>query len=120
VLLAVEQHGATTLADFYTRQLAAYLEQPRSFWFWLMPDTQMRRRMTRELAGLNRYLTDQEQEVAERLFRTIRVKDELDYQHALQWMLKMWLFVHLALSYALLLCVIGHIILVHAFHGGWR
>lgn len=120
ILQGAERFGSTTLADFYHRHLAAYIEQPRGVVFCLLPNTRMRRTVTQELASLNRYLSEQERDLANELFRAIRKKDELDYQHALQWTLKSWLVVHLMLSYALLTCIGWHVVMAHAFHGGWR
>ena len=48
----------------------------------------------------------------------VRQKDGLDYHRALQRALKLWLFVHLPFTYALMLFTLFHIVLVFAFSGG--
>ncbi|MCA9241504.1 MAG: hypothetical protein KDA37_14945, partial [Planctomycetales bacterium] len=120
ILKAVQEHGSSTLANFYQQRLDAYFDTRRNLRFLLFPTPTARRRVMSDLAGVQRYLTDTERQVSEQLFHLIRKKDELDYQYALQLLLKMWLFIHLTLSYSLSVFVAWHVILTHAFHGGWR
>ena len=44
-------------------------------------------------------------------------KDQLDFHQAMQGLLKGWLFVHIPLTYALLLFALVHLVLVYAFSG---
>jgi hypothetical protein len=44
----------------------------------------------------------------------------LDYHQSLQFTLKIWLFVHLPLTYSLMIFTLLHIVLVLAFSGGAR
>jgi hypothetical protein len=44
----------------------------------------------------------------------------LDYHRALQLALKLWLFVHIPLTYGLLIFTALHIVLVFGFSGGAR
>jgi hypothetical protein len=48
----------------------------------------------------------------------IRRKDDLDFHEARQGLLKLWLFVHIGLTCALVLGATLHGILAHAFDGG--
>jgi peptidoglycan biosynthesis protein MviN/MurJ (putative lipid II flippase) len=50
----------------------------------------------------------------------VRQKDGLDYHHSLQLTLKLWLFVHIPLTYGLLIFSFVHIVLVYAYSGGAR
>ena len=63
-------------------------------------------------------LSDQEQAACERLFALVRRKDDLDFHEARQRLLKLWLFVHIGLTYALVLLALLHGLLAHAFRGG--
>jgi hypothetical protein len=118
VLQSVTDSGATTLADFYTARLYDYFERPRGTWYLLRPTTAKRRALMREMRDVRRYLSDGEQTACERLFALIRRKDDLDFHAARQALLKLWLFVHIGLTCALVLTAILHGILAHAFHGG--
>jgi hypothetical protein len=67
---------------------------------------------------LRRYLSEQEQTGCERLFGLLRRKDDLDFQSARQNALKLWLFAHIGLTYALVVLALLHWLLAHAFQGG--
>lgn len=120
VLQAVGTHGTITLADFYQQHLGNYFERSRSLIFFVRPSTMVKRKLMADLVSIQRYLSDDERRACDQLFHLIRKKDDLDYHFALQLMLKLWLFVHLALSYSLLLVLAVHVLVVHAFHGGWQ
>jgi hypothetical protein len=118
VLRSVTEADQTTLSDFYTRRLARFFAEPRNFWLHLFQSQRPRRRLLAELADLDRYLDPAEREIAADLRDLVEVKDDLDYHHALQATLKGWLFVHLPLTYGLLLVGAVHVVVVHAFRGG--
>jgi hypothetical protein len=73
-----------------------------------------------ELDDLRRFATEQERATLEKLAALVRQKDGLDYHRALQLALKLWLFVHIPLTYALLIFTLLHIVLVLGFSGGAR
>ncbi|HWE94891.1 MAG TPA: hypothetical protein VG269_13075 [Tepidisphaeraceae bacterium] len=118
VLRSVTEADQTTLSDFYTRRLARFFGEPRNFWLHLFQSQRPRRRLLAELADLDRYLDPAEREIAADLRDLVEVKDDLDYHHTLQATLKGWLFVHLPLTYGLLLVGAVHVVVVHAFRGG--
>jgi hypothetical protein len=70
------------------------------------------------MTDLRRYLSEQELAGLERLYALVRRKDDLDFHDARQRALKLWLFVHIALTCALVLLALLHGLLAHAFHGG--
>jgi hypothetical protein len=118
VLDSVAASGATTLAEFYSDRLYQFFERGRGAWYLVRPTTKLRKELMREMQGLRRYLSDQENRAAERLFALIRRKDDLDFQEARQRLLKVWLFVHIGLTYALITIALLHGLLAHAFAGG--
>ena len=67
---------------------------------------------------VRRYLNDDEEKVLDWLFERVCEKDHLDYAYALQATLKGWLFVHVPLTYSMLLLTLVHVTLVYAFTGG--
>jgi hypothetical protein len=117
-LEAVAASGATTLADFYAKRLFGFFRRPRGWRYFLRPTSAPRRTLMREMQDLRRYLSEQEQAGCERLFALVRRKDDLDFHDARQKALKLWLFAHIGLTYALVLLAVLHGILAHAFHGG--
>ena len=74
----------------------------------------------RELRALGRYATPKERDVLSEISERIKVKNDLDYQRAQQGALKGWLFVHIPLTYSLIIAVVPHVLLVYGFHGGIR
>ena len=58
--------------------------------------------------------------MAAQLVELVRQKDGLDYQHALQLTLRLWLFVHIPVTYSLMLWAVAHIVLVYGFSAGAR
>ncbi len=74
--------------------------------------------MLDDIDDMERYLNPKEREYSERLRALVRKKHELDYHYALQATLKGWLFVHIPLTYGLLILAAIHTVLVHAFSGG--
>ena len=115
---SVTEADATTLADFYAGRAAPFFAAPRNFVRHLLQSSQPRQTLLAELEDLDRYLNPREREFATELRDLIHAKDDLDHQYALQATLKGWLFVHLPLTYSLLLVASVHLFLVRAFGGG--
>jgi hypothetical protein len=120
VLDAVAETSTTTIADYYKLRLAAFFAGFRNYWHHLVESKRPRHVFETEFSDLDRYLSDRERQIVAELSELVYVKDDLDYQHALQKTLKGWLFVHLAATYSLLTFVMTHIVIVHAFSGGLR
>ncbi len=108
------------IAEFYGRKLAGFFSGPRSFWRHLMESRRPLNAVMVELEDLRRYLNDRERATLEKLAQLVRQKDGLDYHHAVQTALKLWLFIHLPLTYSLMIFSLLHIVLVFAFSGGVR
>jgi len=118
VLESVTASGATTLADFYVARLFDFFHRSRGTGYFLRPTTARRRSLMNELTAVRRYLSDHEQAACERLFALIRRKDDLDFHEARQRLLKNWLFVHIGLTYGLVVLALLHGLLALAFRGG--
>lgn len=121
VFESVERAGGATLANFYTARLADFFHGPRHWGQHLVQSNRPLLRLRSELRSLERYLNEWERQIADQLAELIEAKDALDYHYALQGVLKAWLFVHIPLTYVLLLFAVVHVVLVYAFsgtHGG--
>lgn len=108
------------LARFYANRLAAFFERPRSLAYQIRPSSRHCRQLVAEISDLDRYLGDDHRQVGKQLATIVRQKDDLDYHRAVQGRLKIWLFVHIATTYSLLLFAVLHGIMAHAFAGGLR
>lgn len=70
-----------------------------------------------EIEELDRFLAIDQRTVSRGLTELVKRKDDLDYHQAVQGRLKIWLFVHIGLTYSLLAVSFLHMVLVHAFTG---
>jgi cytochrome b561 len=114
-LRAVEETGSTTIADYYADRLRPFLDGPRNFWEHVFEVSRGRQNLLVEMRDLERYLDDNEKQILRELARLIEVKDDLDYQYALQSILKRWQFVHVPLAYGLIVFIALHMVVVYAF-----
>jgi hypothetical protein len=118
VMQSVTASGATTLGDFYVDRLYDFFCQRRSLVYFLRPTTTLRRSLMGEMQNLRRYLREPELAACERLFALVRRKDDLDFHAARQGLLKIWLFIHIGLTYGLVALAMLHGLLALAFRGG--
>jgi hypothetical protein len=118
VLQTVRSAGATTLGEFYNARLHDYFSRRRGWAYRCWPNSTLRKALLAELTEATRYLSDAERRTAEDLFSLVRSRDDLDYQEALVWRLRTWLFVHIGLTYPLLAAAGLHAWLAHVFYGG--
>jgi hypothetical protein len=118
VLTGVRSGGETTLGELYNARLHDFFSTHRGWLYRFYPNSKLRKLLLAELTDATRYLSDSERKTAEKLFALVRERDDLDYSEALQWRLKAWLFVHIALTYPLLLAAGLHAWTAHLFYGG--
>ncbi len=118
VLTTVRSAGVTTLGEFYGNRLQDFFENSRGLRYFLRPTSRLRKSLLAELTEVSRYLSEPERQASELLFALIRKRDDLDFHAALQWRLKMWLFVHIGLTYPLIIVASLHGLLAHLFDGG--
>jgi hypothetical protein len=118
VLRSVQVADSTSISDFYVKRLKGFFDSPRNFWGHLLFSNLARRRaLLAEAQDQKRYMNEQEREIMEAVIDHIRAKDDLDYQYALQGVLKFWLFVHIPLTYSLLIFSLFHVLMVYTFSG---
>jgi hypothetical protein len=118
VLRAASEFGSTTLPDFYAQRLADFFDRPRHLVSHAVASDHPRHALLGEVELLRRYLNAGEREVLDGLCELIYAKDDLDYQYSGQAILKYWLFVHIPLTYALVVLGLVHGITSGAFSGG--
>jgi len=114
---SVEKTGSTSIAEFYMNHLQAWFRGPRDFIEHLFELNGRIFQLERAFDDVNRYLNDDEKEQLEELRALVRKKYDLDYSYSLQRTLKYWLFIHIPVTYALLVLAVAHVVLVHAFTG---
>ena len=120
VIALVRESPAPTITDFYKKRLLSYFGMPRGIAYYLHPRSRFRNQILAEMSDLERYYSSVEIEADQKLRRLVDQRDDLDYHDALQRRLKIWLFVHICLTYGLVPLAAFHAIMAHAFHGGMR
>jgi hypothetical protein len=118
LLQSAQESQSTTLTKFYQDHLFDFFIKPRNLLAHCVASTRHLKELFIKVESLKRYTTKDELPYLKEMETCIRQKNNLDYQYALQTLLKGWLFVHIALTYSLLLLSLVHILLVYAFHGG--
>ena len=113
----VSETETTAVPDFYLEYLKPFFERPRHFWSHLFHSERPRRMLLLTIEEQYPFLNDIERDAMRKISEKVAIKDGLDHQHALQGTLKCWLFFHVPLTYGLLILILFHTILVHAFAG---
>ena len=118
--LAADSVGDTqskTISTFYTSRLRSFFDGPRHMFHHLFEIAPPLNRMLAEIEDQYRYLNEDEKKILEKIADYVRQKNRLDYQYALQFALKSWLFLHIPLTSGLFVLIIVHVWLTHAFSG---
>jgi hypothetical protein len=108
------------IGEFYTQRLAPYFAGPKNQWRHFTESRRALHALLAELDDLRRFANDSDREKIEKLAALMRQKDGLDYHRSLQLALKLWLFIHIPLTYGLIVFTLLHIVLVFGFSGGAR
>jgi hypothetical protein len=117
-MTSVQETRASTIADFYVAELAPYLQRPKHLLLHLIGGNRPERRLHVAIRELERYLDERGRQILGEIDQLVSAKADLDYQYAMQFTLKSWLFFHLPLNYGLMLFTLVHIVLVYAFATG--
>jgi len=115
VVKSAENTESSTIAEFYRENLADYFERPMHGGSHLFGSAKPLHQMLEQISSLERYLDADEQKVMAEISDRVRAKNNLDFQWYVQGTLKLWLFVHIPLSFALLLFAATHGILATKF-----
>lgn len=114
-LASTQETASVTIADYYHRELSAYFQRPRNAFSHLTGYHGQLRRQIQQIRSLHRYADAGGRSTLDRLCELVEAKDHLDYQYAAQMALRLWLFVHVPLAYALLILMTVHAVLAYAF-----
>ena len=117
-LKSVESTQSVAIADFYNLHLAPFFVGPGDRWRHLVDVERPTTRLQNRMEDLHRFLNTDQRAVLAEIAGLVRQKDGLDYQHALQLSLRLWLFVHIPLTYSLLIFTALHVVLVFGFSAG--
>jgi hypothetical protein len=120
VVAGIPAAGTASLADFYAARLSGFFAGPANLGPHLFGSSHALNSLLADLGGVERYLNADEKKTALELADLVREKDALDLHRSMQLVLKGWLFVHIPLTYGMLVFIAVHVVLVYSFSGGAR
>ena len=106
------------IADLYTNHLKDFFEGPRNAAAHLMGSQRPLKLLTDEIDDLTRYADKQSQEKLAVIKTLVIEKDRLDFARVYLGLTKGWLFIHVPVTYALIVLTALHILVVYAFSSG--
>src|SRR5262245_20387854 len=106
------------IMDLYTNHLRDFFEGQRNFIAHLIGSRRPLKRLTDEIDALSPYVDKQSQQKLAVIKNLVVEKDWLDFAHVYLGLSKGWLFVHVPVTYALIVLSVLHIVVVYSFSSG--
>ena len=91
--------------DLYTNHLRDFFQGPRNFTAHLIGSQRPLKRLTDEIDNLSSYVDQQSQEKLAAIKNLVVEKDRLDFARVYLGLTKGWLFVHVPVTYALMVLI---------------
>ena len=113
---SVNETKSFTLAKYYESKLKDYFAVQKNTGAHLLGSEKSVNELIEELNQLQRYMVVSERAFLAEIIECVRAKDNLDMQVTCQGVLKYWLFVHIPLTFSLLLMALLHGLLALAFN----
>jgi hypothetical protein len=117
IALPAPPHGVW-IADLYTSHLEDFFRGPRNFTAHLVSSQRPLKRLTGEIDDLSLYVDQQSQEKLDAIKKLVVEKDKLDFARVYHRLTKGWLFVHVPVTYGLIVLTVLHVLVVYAFSSG--
>ena len=103
------------IMDLYTTHLRDFLERPHNFTAHLIGSQRPLKRLTSEIDKLSPYVDAPNQEKLAALKSLVIEKDDLDFARVYLGLSRAWLYVHVPVTYSLIVLVVLHVVVVYAF-----
>ena len=104
--------------DLYTTHLRDFFQGQRNFAAHLIGSQRPLKRLTDEIDNLSSYVDQPSQEKLAAIKNLVVEKDRLDFARVYLGLTKGWLFVHVPVTYALMVLTVLHVLVVYAFSSG--
>jgi len=108
------------ILDLYATHLRDFFQGQRNFAAHLIGSQRPLKQLTDEIDNLSRYVDQRSQEKLALIKTLVIEKDRLDFARVYLWLTKGWLFVHVPVTYALVVLTVLHVLVVYAFSSGTR
>jgi hypothetical protein len=106
------------IMDLYAAHLRDFFQGQHNFTAHLLGSQRPLKRLTDEIDTLSTYVDQRSQEKLSGIKTLVVEKDRLDFARVYLGLTKGWLFVHVPVTYALLVLMVLHVIVVYAFSSG--
>jgi hypothetical protein len=106
------------IRDFYTNQLHGFFKGPQNYGSHFIGSQRAVRRLTDEIDNLGSYVDKPGKEKLEAIKTLVQEKDRLDFAHVYLGLMKIWLFIHVPVTYSMVLLIVLHILVVYAYSSG--
>jgi hypothetical protein len=104
--------------DLYTTHLQDFFQGQRNFTAHVIGSQRPLKRLTDEIDNLSSYVDQQSQEKLAAIKNLVVEKDRLDFARVYLGLTKGWMFVHVPVTYVLMVLMVLHVLVVYAFSSG--
>ena len=115
---SVQDGNTQSIAKLYVDSLSNFFAGPRNAAAHLAASKVPRARILTQLSAIERYLDEPGKARLLKLRDLVEAKSNLDFHYANIGLMRLWLFVHVPATYALLAAMTVHIVLEYAFTAG--
>ena len=106
------------IMDLYTNHLRDFFQGQRNVTAHLIGSRRPLQQLTDEIDSLSRYVDKQSQEKLATIKDLVVEKDQLDFAAVHIALTKGWLFVHVPVTYTLIVLTVLHVLVAYAFSSG--
>ena len=115
---SVQDGNTRSIARVYVDTLSDFFAGPRNILSHLAASKVPQARILGQLSAIERYLDEAGKARLQMLRDLVEAKSNLDFHHANGGLLRLWLFLHVPATYALVVAIAVHVVLVYAFGAG--
>ncbi|MEP7173860.1 MAG: hypothetical protein ABI705_10270, partial [Aestuariivirga sp.] len=106
------------IKDLSTAHLEDFFHGPRNFTAHLVGSQRPLKRLTDAIDNLSRYVDQQNQAKLAAIRNLVIEKDQLDFARVSLGLSRGWLFVHVPVTYGLIVLTVLHVLVVYAYSSG--
>jgi hypothetical protein len=115
---SVQDGNTRSIAKLYANTLSEFFAGPRNILLNLAASKVPQSRILGQLSAIERYLDEAGRDRLQKMRDLVEAKSNLDFHYANGGFLRVWLFVHIPATYALLTAIAVHVVLEYAFAAG--
>ena len=115
---SVQDGNTRSIARLYMDTLSDFFAGPRNIVAHLAASKVPQSRLLGQLSAIERYLDDAGKDRLQKMRDLVEAKSNLDFHYTNGGLLRLWLFVHVPATYALLVAIVVHVVLAYAFAAG--